>query len=490
MLEHGADSETCGTGEARFAPVARARRLESRASRRAVLLAVCVWWVAGCVQQADLVKQEKELTAKIAKARADLDQLIGETRARFNQELAALREEELPALRGSMDKGANRFEALQRRLDDVESRTAGRLNVLEKIQHDQANLLKAERDRAEADRDRLQGELAKLAETVGALAKAVETRLGTHDKTLGAQAVQLEQLAQGFADLAKKVDTDAKVTTEHLAAVNKSIASVSQALRKVGEAVEARDAEQDRRLEEIIKTVQGLGKAVEARQAQQDRRLGDLAKALEKTSEAAAARDLEQERRLNELIKTVNGLAARVEGGKGGKSKKGEKHPAKGPPAVSEPKDGDRTSAALAGLSPASVAAVGPDGDHDTDSEQASYDRSLQRYREGEYEEAGRGFSEFLARYPQSKLAGHAQYWLGECYYGAREYGRAIEAFDRVQQAYPDSPKVAAALLKKGFAYAALNDPERASSVLKQVMETYPKSPEATKAKEKLAQLQ
>lgn len=429
------------------------------------MLAACLFLLGGCVQQADLVKQEKELTAKIAKARADLDQLIGETRARFNQELTALREEELPALRGNMDKGANRFDAVQRRLDDVESRTTARLAVLERIQHDQANLLKAERDRAQADRDRLQGELAKLAETVGALAKAVETRLEAHDKTIGAQAVQLDQLAHGFADLAKKVDADAKVTTEHLAAVNKSIASVSQALRKVGEAVEAREA-------------------------QQDRQLGDLAKALEKTSEAAAARDLEQDRRMNELTKALSGLATQVEGTKGGKVKKGEKQPAKGPPAVSEPRDGDRTSAAPAGALPGPVASVGLDGRGETEGEQDSYDRSLQRYKEGDYEGARRGFSDFLVRYPHSKLAGNAQYWLGECYYGAQEYGQAIEAFDRVRQAYPDSPKVAAALLKKGFAYVALNDRGRASSVLKQVVETYPKSPEAMKAKEKLAQLQ
>jgi hypothetical protein len=151
--------------------------LKPRTPNPAALLAAGLLLLAGCAQQADLVKQERELTAKIAKARADLDQLIGETRARFNQELTTLREEELPALRGNLDKGSNRFETMQRRLDDVENKSAARLNVLEKIQHDQANLLKT-------DRDRVQEELAKLAETVGVLAKTVDSKLGVHDRTL------------------------------------------------------------------------------------------------------------------------------------------------------------------------------------------------------------------------------------------------------------------------------------------------------------------
>src|SRR6266508_1897015 len=117
---------------------ARSARRSRESVCWAAALAGCTLMLslAGCAQQSDMVRQEKELTAKIAKARTDLDQLVRETRARFNQELTALREEELPALRGSMDKDANRFDIVQRRLDDVESKAAARLNVIEKIQHD------------------------------------------------------------------------------------------------------------------------------------------------------------------------------------------------------------------------------------------------------------------------------------------------------------------------------------------------------------------
>lgn len=439
---------------------------------RTALLAGCVLLLsmAGCAQQSDLVKQEKDLTASIAKTRADLDQLIGETRARFNQELATLREEELPALRGNLDKGANRFDAVQRRLDDVENKAAARLSVLEKIQFEQANLLKA-------DRDRIQGELAKMAETLGALAKTVDARLDAHDKALDVQSGQVTQLSLSLVDLSAKVDTDRKVTTEHLAEVNKSVNSVAKSLRKVGEAIETREAEQDRRLDETAKAVQKIADAVQARDADQDRRMDELAKVLQKIADAVEARDAEQNRRLDELAKALQGMAAQDGKVKNGKAAKGgSKQPARqgGPAGADVAKDAG-PEAAAAGAS--------------TEGEDKSYEQSLQAFKAGNYQQAQAGFSEFLLRYPGSRLAPNAQYWLGECYYGTKDYAQAISAFDRVQSSYPDSAKVPAALLKKGFAYAALKDRGRASSTLKQVVETFPRSPEAVMAKQKLAQL-
>lgn len=378
--------------------------------------------LAGCAQQSDLVKQEKELTAKIAKVRADLDQSIGETRARFNQELTTLREEELPALRGSMDKGSNQFDVMQRRLDDAESKSSVRLNVIEKIQHDQANLLKT-------DRDRMQEELAKLAETIGALAKTVDAKLGGHDKTLA-------QLSHTLTDLSAKVDTDAKLTSDHLAEVNKSVSSVAKALRTVGEAIETREAVQDRRLDEMAKALHGTA-----------------------------------------------AQAGTVKEGKSSKNSKRDSRPG------GSAESGSTKSSGRATAGPAPTSAVVAAEGTPSDGEGKSYEQSLQAFKNGDLEGARKGFSDFLQRHPDSKLAGNAQYWLGECYYGAKDYGHAIEAFDRVHRSYPDSAKVPAALLKKGFAYAALNDRGRASSALKQVVEAYPRSPEATKAKEKLAQL-
>lgn len=450
--------------------------LEPRTSNRAALVAACVLLLAGCAQQSDLVKQEKELTAKIAKTRTDLDQLIGETRARFNQELTALREEELPALRGNVDKGSNRFEAVQRRLDDIESKSTARLNVIEKIQLDQGNLLKS-------NRDRLQAEMAKQADTLGALAKTVDAKLDAQDKAIVAQAEQLTALNQSLVDLSVKMEADRKLTSQHLAEVNKSVNSVAKALRTVGEAIETREAEQDRRLDETAKALKKVIEVAQARGVEQNRRFDELTKELRKIGESGQARDVEQDHRLDEMAKALRGKGAPAGKAKGGKAAKG------GKPASGEGGSPDSGPAKGPGqAAPDPVAAAVVEG-NPADGEDKDYDQSLQAFKNGDYNRAQRGFSEFLRRHPDSKLASNAQYWLGECYYGIKDYGEAIEAFDRVKQLYPDSAKVPAALLKKGFAYAALNDRGRASSTLKHVVETYPGSPEAVKAKDKLAQL-
>jgi tol-pal system protein YbgF len=428
-------------------------RLESNlqppTSKRAALLAACLVLLAGCAQQSDLVRQERELSAKIAK----LEQSIGETRAKFNQQLATLREEELPALQGSMDKGANRFETLQRRLDDVENKAAARLNVIEKIQHDQANLIKTDRDRAHE-------ELAKLADTVGALAKTVDAKLDGHDKLLAGQAGQLSQLSRELTDLSAKIAADAKLTSDHLAEVNKSVNSVAKALRTVGEAIETREKEQDRRLDEVSVALRKFGETIETREAEQDRRLDDMATAL-------------------------RGMAAQAGSVKQGKSaKEGKRTSRANGPAGAGGKETGPASAVAAAPAPAATDNPG------VDSEQKEYEQSLQAFKDGDYDGARARFTDFLRRHPDSKFASNAHYWLGECYYGVKDYAQAIEAFDRVGRSYPDSPKAPAALLKKGFAYSALNDRGRASSTLKRVVEAYPRSPEAIKAKEKLAQLQ
>jgi tol-pal system protein YbgF len=118
-----------------------------------------------------------------------------------------------------------------------------------------------------------------------------------------------------------------------------------------------------------------------------------------------------------------------------------------------------------------------------------SYDRTLKKFKEGDIEAARQGFAEFLTTYPDSALAGNAQYWLGEAYYAKKQYEQAIEHFDRVVSEYAGSEKVPSALLMKGMAYLGLKDRKRAAAALRQVMEGYPKSTQASKAADKLAQL-
>jgi len=95
-------------------------------------------------------------------------------------------------------------------------------------------------------------------------------------------------------------------------------------------------------------------------------------------------------------------------------------------------------------------------------------------------------FKDFLKKYPKSKLAGNAQYWIGECHYALKEFDQAILELDTVRRKYPQSEKVPAALLKQGFAFAELGEKVNARLVLQEVVEKYPQSPEAARAKQRL----
>ena len=99
-------------------------------------------------------------------------------------------------------------------------------------------------------------------------------------------------------------------------------------------------------------------------------------------------------------------------------------------------------------------------------------------------------FKEFLKKYPKSKLAGNAQYWIGECYYELKKVEQAIIEFDAVRRKYPESEKVPAALLKQGLAFAELGEKLNARLILQEVVEKYPQTPEATRAKQRLKALE
>jgi len=105
-------------------------------------------------------------------------------------------------------------------------------------------------------------------------------------------------------------------------------------------------------------------------------------------------------------------------------------------------------------------------------------------YSGRDYQQANSRFREFVARHPEHKLAGNAQYWIGECLYSQKRFAEAAEEFALVEKTYPTSHKVPAALLKKGLSFAELKRMPEAQAVLQRIVETYGQSEEAAKAKE------
>ncbi len=108
------------------------------------------------------------------------------------------------------------------------------------------------------------------------------------------------------------------------------------------------------------------------------------------------------------------------------------------------------------------------------EAEQAAYDQAFQALKELRYADAARDFQAFLDAYPQSTLAGNAQYWLGESYYVTRNYDMALDAFQALGDNYPDSTKGGDALLKIGYTHYELQQYDQARAALEQVTSRYP----------------
>ncbi|MBE8191758.1 MAG: tol-pal system protein YbgF [Alphaproteobacteria bacterium] len=87
---------------------------------------------------------------------------------------------------------------------------------------------------------------------------------------------------------------------------------------------------------------------------------------------------------------------------------------------------------------------------------QTLYQQGLRHLRGEAYEEAQRDFQKILARFPDHRLAGNAQYWLGETHYTRGDYTQAAAAFLTGYTDFAASNKAPDSLLKLGMSLAAL----------------------------------
>jgi len=130
--------------------------------------------------------------------------------------------------------------------------------------------------------------------------------------------------------------------------------------------------------------------------------------------------------------------------------------------------------------------AVQPTPEVKIPADQMLYDINMELYRKENYEEAIVGFKNFLQKYPKSKLADNAAFWIGESHMALKQYEQAILAFQKVIKKYPGGNKVPNALLRQALAFNELNDKTSAKLLLGKVIKQYPKSNEAKIARNKL----
>lgn len=128
----------------------------------------------------------------------------------------------------------------------------------------------------------------------------------------------------------------------------------------------------------------------------------------------------------------------------------------------------------------ASIEAEGSDAE-------ALYRRAYGNLLEENYPAAEAGFRQFLEFHPDDKLAGNAQFWLGETYFARGDFKGAADAYLKGYKTYGSSEKAPDALLKLAMSLSALGDRQEACSAFGELEAKYPKAPQAVRDQAKAA---
>lgn len=131
------------------------------------------------------------------------------------------------------------------------------------------------------------------------------------------------------------------------------------------------------------------------------------------------------------------------------------------------------------------ISAAAGAGIQDKDGTQL-YNSAFELLKEGQYKKSITAFEGFLKKYPDSKYADNAQYWLGEANYVSREYKTALDSFQTLIAKYPESTKIPGARLKIGYTYYELKNWSASKDALAQVAKLYPDTTVASKANDRL----
>ncbi len=107
------------------------------------------------------------------------------------------------------------------------------------------------------------------------------------------------------------------------------------------------------------------------------------------------------------------------------------------------------------------------------------YDRAFKDLQGGNYHGAEADFTQLVQTFPSHKLAGNAQYWLGETHYVRRQYKQAAEAFLVGYTTYDKSKKAPDSLLKLGMTLTALGEKKTSCDAFAELGAKFPDAPEA-----------
>ena len=108
----------------------------------------------------------------------------------------------------------------------------------------------------------------------------------------------------------------------------------------------------------------------------------------------------------------------------------------------------------------------------------AAYDKAYGYLLEQNYGAAEAAFADFVVTHPKSKLAGNAQYWLGETHYVRGNYRSAANAFLKGFKSYKSGSKAPDSLLKLAMSLSRLGQKPSACATFQELKRRYPRAPQ------------
>jgi tol-pal system protein YbgF len=109
------------------------------------------------------------------------------------------------------------------------------------------------------------------------------------------------------------------------------------------------------------------------------------------------------------------------------------------------------------------------------------YDNAYGHLVRKDYAVAEEGFRTFLRKNPSDRMAGEANYWLGETMFQRQRYREAAESFLTVSTKFEKSAKAPDALVRLGQSLAALKEKEAACATFSEVARKFPRASPSVK---------
>jgi tol-pal system protein YbgF len=116
-----------------------------------------------------------------------------------------------------------------------------------------------------------------------------------------------------------------------------------------------------------------------------------------------------------------------------------------------------------------------------TTTSKEEYDNAYGHLVRKDYAVAEDGFRGFLRKNPSDRMAGEANYWLGETLFQRQRYREAAESFLTVSTKFEKSAKAPDALVRLGQSLAALKEKEAACATFSEIGRKFPRASPSVK---------